>query len=532
MGLRAPGGLTDADSYWTAVRTGSDLITALPAERRAAFGDEWDGMVTRGGYLCGVFDFDAGFFDVSPREARVVDPQQRLLLEVVWEAFEDAAIPPAAVAPATGVFVGITGQDYRRWFTGEPTAHWTAGNGLSFAAGRVAHTLDLRGPNVAVDTACSSSLVALHTACRSLATGDCDVAVAAGVNLILAPWTTLALQKTGATSPDGMSRPFDANANGFVRGEGCGALILKRLADAVRDDDRVVAVVDGSAINHDGRSSTFAAPNPQAQVSLIASVLTSLGLSGADIGYHEAHGTGTQLGDRVELEAIGRAFVGTSRLHVGSVKACIGHAEAAAGVLGVIKAALCLRHRHIPRQPNFAELNPGVDLTGTGITIATREQPWAPDAGGRASVSSYGMSGTNAYVVLSPPTAPHARPVSPATGFAVSARTPAALRDLADRYATHLAGVGSADYPAFAYTATHGRTRHAHTAWVEADGAAAATAALRALAAGVGHPALSAVDQSRQLPRPPAGGRRRVATLPTYPWQRRRHAVRPIGDAG
>ncbi len=531
MSLRAPGGMTDADTYWAAVRNGRDLVTELPAERRAVFGAEWDGMVTRGGYLSGAFDFDAGFFAVSPREARVVDPQQRLLLEVVWEAFEDAAIPPQSVAPAAGVFVGITGQDYRRWFTGVPSAHWTAGNGHSFAAGRISHTLGLQGPTFAIDTACSSSLVAIHTACRSLTARDCDIAVAAGVNLILTPWTTLALEKTGALSLDGISRPFDAKANGFVRGEGCGALILKRLADAVRDDDRVIAVVDGSAINHDGHSSTFAAPNPDAQARLISSVLTSLGLSGTDIGYHEAHGTGTQLGDRIELEALKTALAGGRRLYVGSVKACIGHTEAAAGVLSVIKAALCLRHRHIPRQPNFDELNPGVDLAGTGITITAQEKPWGSDAGDRASVSSYGMSGTNAYVVLSSPPRVAVRPAQPVSGFAVSARTSSALRELAGRYAAYLTETGPAGYPAFAYTASHGRTRHEHTAWVGADVVDTAIPALHALAAGARHPAVEVLEPAQPLPLPSAAMRRMVATLPAYPWQHSSYAVRSI-DAG
>jgi len=530
MSLRAPGGITGVDAYWEAVRNGSNLVTELPAERRAVFGAEWDGMVTRGGYLSGAFDFDARFFGVSPREARVVDPQQRLLLEVVWEAFEDAAIPPVDVAQTAGVFVGITGQDYRRWFIGEPSAHWTAGNGHSFAAGRISHTLGLQGPTFAIDTACSSSLVALHTACRSLTAGDCDIAVAAGVNLILAPWTTLALDKTGALSPDGMSRPFDAKANGFVRGEGCGALVLKRLADAVRDDDRIIAVVDGSAINHDGHSSTFAAPNAKAQTRLISSVLASLGLSATDIGYHEAHGTGTQLGDRIELEAIKTALAGGRRLCVGSVKACVGHTEAAAGVLSLIKAALCLHHRRIPRQPNFDELTPGVDLAGTGITIAGQEEPWPSDAGDRASVSSYGMSGTNGYVVLSSSPEADARPSPSVSGFTVSARTAGALRELAGRYAAHLAETDSVGYPAFAYTASHGRTRHEHTAWVGADRADTAIPALHALAACAQHPAVTVLDSAQPPPRPAAAVQRAVATLPTYPWQHSSYAVRPIGS--
>lgn len=525
VGVRAPGGITDLDSYWAAIMAARAVIGELPADRRAAFGAAWDGMVTRGGYLDKPFDFDARFFDMSPREARTVDPQHRLLLEVVWEAFEDAGLPPARVASATGVFVGITGLDYRQWQPPEPNSYTTVGNGHSFSAGRVAHELGLQGPVFAMDTACSSSLVAVHTACRALTAGDCDAAVAAGVNLILSPDTTRAVAQTGALSPDGSSRPFDAAANGFVRGEACGAVVLKRLDDAVRDRDRIHAVIDGSAINHDGRSATFTSPNGESQTRLISSLLAATGLSGADIGYHEAHGTGTPLGDPIEMRAALDALrpgAGGRTLYVGSVKGNLGHTESAAGVMGLVKALLCLERQTIPPQAGFDTLNPRIDAAG-GLAIVTAARPWPADAGARASVSSYGMSGTNAFAVLSAaPAAVTAAPAAealasiPAPGFMVSARTPAALAELASRYREHLATLDDADYPAFAYTATHGRTRLSRTAWVEATTRAAA---LEALADLEGHPAVRLLDDVEPLPWKAAPADRAVATLPTYPWQ-------------
>jgi acyl transferase domain-containing protein len=545
VGVRAPGGVSDPASYWEAILAGRVLTGPLPDERRGPFGIEWDDLVTSGGYLDRPFDFDARFFDMAPREARTVDPQHRLLLEVTWEAFEDAGLPPAAAAEQTGVFVGITGLDYRQWQPGEPNSYTTLGNGHSFSAGRVAHQLGLQGPVFALDTACSSSLVAVHTACRALAMCDCDVAVAAGVNLILSPHTTRAVAKTGALSPDGTSRPFDAAANGFVRGEACGVVLLKRLSDAVRDRDRIRAVIEGSAINHDGRSDTFTSPNGSSQARLIRSVLAATGLTGADLGYHEAHGTGTALGDPIEVRAVLDALrsepIGSDAtgpvsaseagtLWLGSVKANLGHTESAAGVMGLIKAVLCLHHRTIPPQPNFDTLNPRIEA-GSELVIATEPRPWSPEAGQRASVSSYGMSGTNAYAVLSAAPAVEDGSTdgstdgeSPAAveGFLVSARTPAALAELAERYRGWLAGLDEADYPAFAHTATFGRTRLRHAAWVSA---ATPAEAGRALAAFDGHPAVRLLTESDPLPRKADPAERVVATLPGYPWQHVRQVI-------
>lgn len=530
MGIRASGGISDRETYWDAAERGLDLTGELPAERRELFGAAWDGLPTRGGYLDNALDFDARFFGISPREARSLDPQHRLLLEVVWEAFEDAALPPADVPEGTGVYVGITGQDYRDWSPEDPNPSWTVGNGHCFAAGRIAYTLGLRGPTMAIDTACSSSLVALHTAARALAAGDCDVAVAAGVNLVLSPRSTLEISKTDAFSADGRCRPFDARANGFVRGEGCAALALKRLDDAQADGDRILAVVEGSSVNQDGRSAGFTAPNVEAQIGLISRSLESLGLAPSDIGYLEAHGTGTPLGDPIELEAVSTSIARPAAdrtLYVGSVKANIGHAEAAAGLLGLVRAVLCLRQRRIPPQAGFEALNPRIDLSGTGITIPTGPTPWGGEAGSYAAVNSFGMSGTNAHAVLSAGPAPES-PGTRASGFRVSADTPDALHSLAWRYRERLGSLAPGEYPAFAYTATQGRACRRHAVWIEAEGPGAAGEALDALARGEEHPRVHPVDPDAPAPESQP---RSVVSLPSYPWQRVRHSMRPTASA-
>ncbi|MZD04073.1 polyketide synthase [Streptomyces sp. SID5785] len=531
-GLRAPGGLSDREAYWQALAQGRTFLSELPQERRAAWAPSWDGLLSRGGYLDDVLGFDARFFGISPREARGLDPQHRLLLEVVWEAFEDAAVLPAAVAESTGVFVGITGQDYRHWGVEEPNSSWLIGNGHCFAAGRLAYTLGFQGPALAVDTACSSSLVALHTACRSLAARDCDTAVVAGVNLVLSPRSTAEIQRTEALSPDGRCRPFDARANGFVRGEGCGAVLLKRLADAERDGDRVLAVIEATRVNQDGRSSGFTAPNVLAQTKLIESVLADAGATAADVGYLEAHGTGTPLGDPIELEAAGTALGRPGApWYVGSVKANIGHTEAAAGVLGLIKAVMSLHKREIPVQAEFDTLNPRITGGDGGPTVPTRTLPW-PESGGRcAAVSSFGMSGTNAHALLSPAparTAPRPGEDTPVAGFMVSAHTQEALRTSAARYAKAVQAT-EGDYPAFAYTATHGRTRLPHAVWVAADGVPDAVEALTALADGRDDPRVSVLGPDTDLPVP--AGARTVTTVPSYPWQRSVYSIRPVGPA-
>ena len=512
MSLRAPGGVHDRTSFWAALTEGRDLTGPLPADREAAFPGQWDKFPTRGGYLEEPFGFEPKFFGLSSPEARAMDPQHRLLLECTWLAFEDAGIAPGAVAASTGVYVGISGQDYRDW-ANAPSASWTIGNGHCFAAGRIANTLGFGGPALAVDTACSSSLTALHLACRALAAGDCDVAVAGGANLVLSPRSTMEIGRTGALSSDGRCRPFDARANGFVRGEGCGVFVLKRLTDAHRDADRVLAVVRATGLNQDGRGTGFTAPNVRAQTSLVESVLADAGLRPTDIGYVEAHGTGTPLGDPIEMEALMAAFRRPSHpVFVGSVKGNLGHAEAAAGALGMAKAILCLRERAIPPQHGFSALNPRIDLSGTGITVPTTMTPWA--AGTHAAVSSFGASGTNAHAVLGldePRPAPTASP----TGFLVSAFSEPALRALAGAYADV---VSDMDYAGFCYTTTFGRTRLPCAWWVSAGDNASARDALTAMAGGHRHPAVVEPGIVPELPR-------QMVDLPGYPWQRKDYMI-------
>ena len=524
VGLRLPGGIDDLDGYWDALAAGRDLVRPMPPERRGPFAAEWEGLPQRGGFLDEVLDFDAAFFGISPREARHLDPQHRLLLEVSWEALENAALPVEGLAAArTGLFLGIMWQDYREWLAGEPEASWTTGNGHNFAAGRVAYHLGLTGPAVSVDTACSSSLVAVHLAAQALRSGECEVALAAGTNLIMSPNSMRLVRETRSLAPDGLCKSFDARANGFTRGEGCGVVVLKRLDHAQRDGDRVHAVIHGSAVNQDGRSGGFTAPNVLSQVAVIEQALAEAGLEPADIGYVEAHGTGTSLGDPIEMEALATALGrrnGGAPLSVGAVKTNLGHLESAAGVAGLAKAVLCLRERRLPPLVHLRTVNPRIDLSGTGITLPTELTDWSPQAGRYAGVSSFGMSGTNAHVILGAPEPAAALPAVPVEGFELSAKNPEALRTLAAHYAERALALDPADYPAFAHTATAGRSRHEHRARITAATPQAAAEALRALADGTGSPAVAEGGAGT----PAAALPRRVTDLPTYPWQRQRYA--------
>lgn len=541
MGVRLPGGIQDLDGYWSALTEGRDLVRPLPAHRMGPFAAQWRDVHHKGGFLDEVMDFDAGLFGIPRREAVSLDPQHRLLLEVVWEALEDAALPPDRLGgTGTGFFVGISNQDYDDWRTGEPDALWGIGNAISYAAGRVAYTLGLNGPAMAVDTVCSSSLVATHLARQALLRGECDIAVAAGVNLILSPNSSRLIAQTGLLAPDGLCKPFDARANGFTRSEGCGVVVLKRLADAVRDNDRIHAVIHGSAVNQDGRSASITAPNPRAQADLLTAALADAELSPGDIGMVEAHGTGTATGDPIELEAVATALgrpSGGSPLRVTAVKSNMGHLESAAGIAGLVKAVLSVRHRAVPPVVHYRTLNPRIDLAGTGIQVAGALEAWPHDGGRFAGVSSFGMSGTNAHVIVGP--APEradaaaagaggpgaaAGPVE-AAGFEISARGPEALRELAGRYRDRLAGLPDADYAGFAYTVTEGRARHATRARIAAADRAAALVALTELAEGR-TPTARGSDADRATS-PVAVPARSVVDLPTYPWQRECYTIQP-----
>ncbi|MDJ0463793.1 type I polyketide synthase [Streptomyces sp. H27-C3] len=542
-GLRLPGGIEDLDGYWAALAEGRDGVRPMPHSRKGPFAKEWEGLPQRGGFLDEVLDFDAAFFGISPREARHLDPQHRLLLEVAWEAMEHAGVPSDTLAAArTGLYLGVMWQDYREWCEGEPDAYWATGNGHNFAAGRIAYALGLTGPAMTVDTACSSSLVAVHLAVQALRRGDCEIAFAAGANLIMSPRTMKLVQETRSLSPDGLCKTFDARANGFTRGEGIGAVLLKRLDHALRDGDQVLGVIRGTAVNQDGRSSGFTAPNVLAQVSLIETALADAGLQPSDVGYAETHGTGTALGDPIEMEAIATALGrrnGGAPLPVGAVKTNFGHLEGMAGIAGLIKAMLCVSRRQVPPVVHFRTLNPRIDLSGTGMLVPGTLQDWSAESGDCASVSSFGMSGTNAHAIVGP-LHPDEVPVdrrgeqTPAdvAGFELSAKTPEALRARAAQYAEHLAAIDPADYAAFAYTATAGRSRLEAGARIAAADPATAAAALRTLAAGEPSPQIT-LTQGRESAGDDlvAALPRRLLDLPAYPWQRRRFAPEQLAPA-
>jgi len=493
MGCRFPGGGDSPDTFWSLLDQGRNVSSPSPRGRWASTTSLPDAA-----YLERVDEFDADFFGLAPREAICMDPQHRLLLEVAWEALEQAGIVPADLrASRTGVYIGIGQQDYLQLIRDSGLApdagiYLATGNGLSFAAGHLSYLLGLNGPSVALDTACSSSLVALHLACQSLRAGECDVALAAGVQVILFPAITEMMDASGALSPDGRCKSFDAGADGYGRGEGCGVVVLKKLSDAQRQGDAVLAVVYGSAINHDGPSSGLTVPSGAAQQALLRQALDSARLASADVSYIEAHGTGTRLGDPIEINAIGAVY-GHGRppevpLRIGTVKANIGHLEAAAGIAGVIKVILALQHQRLPPQANFHVPNPDIPWKRFPLQVVTTAQPWPrTDVERIAGISSFGLSGTNAHVLIGdapavspmPPPEPTARPLA----LHLSAKSPAALRDLCERYAVVVANAPASSLRGLCDTASAVRSNFAHRAAVLADDAEDLVAALRDVAA-------------------------------------------------
>ncbi|MES2355415.1 MAG: beta-ketoacyl synthase N-terminal-like domain-containing protein [Pseudomonadota bacterium] len=484
MACRFPGA-DSVDAYWHMLETGTDAITEVPPDRWSVddyYDAEWPKpgkMNTRwGGFINGVAEFDASFFGISPLEAESMDPQQRLLLSVAWHALEDAGIPASSLAGSnTGVFVGINTVDYRQLqlHNGAGTdAYSGTGNALCVSANRISYFLDLHGPSWAVDAACSSSLVAVHQARASLLAGECDVAIVGGVNLMLSPEVTIMCTQANMLSPDGRCKTFDATANGYVRGEGCGVVILKRHADASRDGDRILALVAGSAVNQDGKSNGLSAPNGMAQQAVIRQALTSAGVKPEQVSYVEVQGTGTSLGDPIEVNALKNIYDANvdsaPKLWVSTVKTNIGHLEAAAGVAGLIKTVLTLRHRKIPPHLHLQQLNPLIALDGTRLAIPTSLQEWdAKDGEARlAAVSAFGFGGTNAHVIIQEAPIAHEtrllKPehVSSCQLLAISAKSAVALRELASSYADFLEDVDARALATICYTTNARRTHHAH----------------------------------------------------------------------
>ncbi len=440
---RFPGGISTPDSFWTCLRAGRTVTGPIPPQRLDRGPDATP--TSHGGYLGDVDQFDAAFFGISPREARTMDPQQRLLLEVTHHCLEDACLNPDDLAGSrTGVFVGVFGHDYERRLIAErgdtDTLHFATGNSISLTAGRLAWHFDFCGPTLALDTACSSSLVALHLAANSLMLGESEQALVAGVNLVLAPQISRGFAREGMLSPDGRCKTFDAEADGYVRAEACVVLMLKPLDQALADGNPVHAVIRGSAVNQDGRSRSLTAPRQSAQEAVIRAALDRAGTEASHVSYVEAHGTGTPMGDPIELQALATVYGAdrTTPLQVGSVKTNVGHAEGAAGLTGLLKTILALRHQHLPAHLHCHKTHP--ILAHQGLAITTEGGAWRGTYPLVAGVSSFGFSGTNAHVIVAqaPP-----RPLPPTgTGpllLKLSAKNAPALQELATAYAARLA---------------------------------------------------------------------------------------------
>ncbi|CAN3983725.1 type I polyketide synthase [Kitasatospora purpeofusca] len=493
-------GAPDLDRFWSVVRAGRRTVRTEPAPGAGSSGPgapTAPAAVLAGGVLDGAELFDAAFFGYSPREAELLDPQQRVFLECAWTALEGAGYGSPAGRPVTGVYAGASLSTYLiRHLLPDPglaelREEQLLGNMTDTLATRVAYHLDLSGPALSVQTACSTSLVAIHLACQALLAGDCEIAVAGGASVRLPQLSLHDGRGNGILSPDGECLPFDARSAGTVSGNGVGAAVLKPLAAALAAGDKVHAVIRATALNNDGRRKVgFTAPSVQGQSAVLRATQDLAGVHPADIGYLEAHGTATPLGDPIEFAALAEAFAGRDperdgRCALGSVKALTGHLDAAAGITGFLKVVLALKHAVIPPSPYFGEPNPGIDLAGSPFEVPTAERVWERPRGGRrlGAVSGFGMGGTNAHVILqeAPDPAPAAPPVRERQLLVLSARTPSALDTARERLRERLltgAEPGPAGLADTASTLQLGRTAFAHRLAVTADSTAAAVAAL------------------------------------------------------
>lgn len=503
MACRAPGGADTPDALWRLVRGRIDATREVPAERWN--GARWfdpdpsaPGKITtnRAGFLENIDAFDPDYFGMLRREAELMDPQQRLALETAIEAIDDAGVPHERLRGSrTGVFIASYHDDYARLVYEDVDAidlRTLTGTLQSIVSNRISHFLDLRGPSFTLDSACSASLVAVHLACQSLRSGESDFALAGGVSVILSPELMVAMSKVGFMSPDGRCKTFDARADGFGRGEGCEIVALKRLSDAIASGDRVIALIRGSAINQDGRSTVLTAPNGVAQEKLIREALSNAGVAPERVVYVEAHGTGTALGDPIEVDALGAALAapGAGPCYLGSIKANIGHLEAAAGVVGLIKAALVLHYGEIPPQPHFDKPNPHLQLGGTRLKIAVSSQA-LPASPACAGVSSFGVGGANAHVVLeqapdfSAPTDDAPGTKDAAWMLPLSAKTAEGLRALGDQWLDLLHKPAAPALADLCWTASQHRTHYPTRVAVVARTHAEASARLRSALIGL-----------------------------------------------
>ena len=526
IGCRFPGGAHGPDAFWKLLSEGVDAVSEIPADRWNAetFFDPRAGQkgksISRWAGTVGAIDrFDAGFFGVSPREAECMDPQQRMLLQAAWEATDDGGVllDPVRGSDA-GVFVGISTYDYAllQSTVGDQSGidvYTATGGAVSIAANRISYCLNLHGPSVAVDTACSSSLIALHLACASIWKGECPIAYAGGVNAIVTATPFISFSRSGMLSPDGRCKAFDATANGFVRAEGCGVVLLKPLSAALADGNPIYAVVRGTASNQDGRTNGITLPSATAQEALVREACRAAGVSPSQVQYVEAHGTGTLVGDPIEATALGSAL-GDGRdprtpLAIGSVKTNIGHMEAGAGIAGIIKTALALRHGQIPPSLHFKNPNPHIDFEKLKLRVVRKLEPFSdgtepPIAG----VNSFGFGGTNAHAILQAPPVSAVRRISKngapkdrAHLLALSARSEESLRGLAERYAAFLSDDSGVSLDDICFTAGAHRTRHAFRLCVAAGSRAGMAEKLSAFAAGESRPGLSSThDFAAQSP--------------------------------
>ena len=473
IGCRFPGAV-NPEAFWHLLCNKIDAITPIPSNRHHLHScfipDPTSSQLQpiQGGFLEQIDRFDPQFFSIAPQEAVSIDPQQRLLLEVTWEALEDAGLVPQKLSgSATGVFVGIAGSDYYEMMAEVRTTNGYAvtGNLSSVVANRISYVLNLTGPSLSINTACSSSLMAVHLACQSLRSQESSLAIAAGVSITLFPEVTASLRNAGLISPTGRCRAFDAQADGFVRGEGVGVVVLKLLSQALADSDPIYAVIRGSAVNQDGRSHGLGAPNLQAQQALLRQAYQCAGISPSSVQYVEAQGTGTLLGDAIELKALA-TVIGANRsfgdkCHVGSVKTNIGHLEAASGIAGLIKVALSLKYGKIPPNLHFQQPNPNVALDKLPLQVQKNLEAWQSDRPCIAGVSAFGFGGTNAHVVMeaSPDLVVESSDIDrPLHLLTLSAKTETALRSLAHRYHEFLVNHSAVSIADVCFSANTGRT--------------------------------------------------------------------------
>ncbi len=520
MACRFPGGVHTPEAFWQLLCEGRDGITEVPPDRWDvdAFYDPDPNvpgkMYTRyAGFLQDIRAFDPAFFGITPREAHSIDPQHRLLLQVTWEALENGGFDANALyGSRTGVYVGISNFEYgAALWSDSPTritAYSGTGASLGVAAGRLSYTFGFTGPSMIIDTACSSSLVTTHLAMQALRLGECDMALSAGVNLFYGPETHINFCKARMLAADGHCKTFAAAADGYARGEGVGAVFLKRLSDAKRDGDTILALLRGSAVNQDGPSGGLTVPNGPSQVKVIRAALANGQITPDQIGYIEAHGTGMPLGDPIEMGALAMVFAGrTTPLCVASVKTNFGHLESAAGIAGLIKAILCVQHGHIPPHRNFAEPSPHIDWKSIPVAIPTTLTDWPPQER-IAGISSFSFSGTNAHLIVSNLTTPNTvdniadTPIPPGTPtiwpaarlLVLSAKSTSGLQALAQRVAEDLRRIPNTDWPAYCVAAARGRGHYSHRLTLLAG---SATEAATRLAAGEGQTSRRAATPPR-----------------------------------